>query len=401
MNTGSKQGPSLRRHKTTGHAFARFNGKQIWFGPYDGPEAHARFAAFKAEWEANGRSLPLDERSQAMVTVADLVARYLEHAEVYYRKPDGTPTHEIVNTRYTVKPLLELYGLRCAAEFDLRCLKTVRERMVNSGLARTTVNNRVWRVVHIFGWAAEEELVAPEVYGGLRALRPLRRGRSRAPETEPVRAVTWEEVAAVADLVCKPVRAMIMLQWYTGMRPGEVVQLKPADLDLSDLVWLYKPQRHKLEHHGKERVVAIGPKAQEVLSPFLLRVPQPTPDAPVFSPRDAMTERHARARAARKTPLWPSHERAQARKRLSSPGRQPSVAYTVDSYRRAIKRACAAAGVEPWSPNRLRHAAATRIRKEHGLEAARVVLGHTSAATTEVYAELDQARALDVMRQSG
>ncbi len=314
MNTGSKQGPSLRRHKKTGHGFARFNGKQIWFGPYDGPEAHTRFAAFKAEWEANGRRLPLDERSRAMVTVADVVARYLEHAEVYYRKPDGTPTHEIVNTRYTVKPLIELYALRCAAQFDLRCLKTVRERMINSGLARSTVNDRVWRIVHIFGWAAEEELTPPETYGSLRALRPLRRGRSRARETKPVRSVSWGDVAAVLDLGCAPVRAMILLQWHTGMRPGEVVQLKKVDLDLSGPVWLYRPQRHKLEHHGKDRVVAIGPKAQEVLSPFLLRVPQAIPDAPVFSPKDAMTERHAKARAARKTPCGrpmsePSHGR--------------------------------------------------------------------------------------------
>ncbi len=54
-----------------------------------------------------------------------------------------------------------------------------------------------------------------------------------------------------------------------------------------------------------------------------------------------------------------------------------------------------------WSPNQLRHNAATFLRKEFGIEAARVVLGHASSAVTEVYAELDLNRAADIMAQVG
>ena len=42
--------PALKRHKRSGNAYARFNGRQLWFGPFDGPDSHARFAAFKARW---------------------------------------------------------------------------------------------------------------------------------------------------------------------------------------------------------------------------------------------------------------------------------------------------------------------------------------------------------------
>ena len=49
----------------------------------------------------------------------------------------------------------------------------------------------------------------------------------------------------------------------------------------------------------------------------------------------------------------------------------------------------------------LRHAAATRLRHEMGIEAARVVLGHTSASTTEIYAEVDRLNAIDAMRKHG
>jgi integrase len=54
-----------------------------------------------------------------------------------------------------------------------------------------------------------------------------------------------------------------------------------------------------------------------------------------------------------------------------------------------------------WSPHRLRHSAATRIRKEFGIESARVVLGHSAANVTGIYAEIDRQRAVEVMRQIG
>jgi len=38
-----------------------------------------------------------------------------------------------------------------------------------------------------------------------------------------------------------------------------------------------------------------------------------------------------------------------------------------------------------WHPHLLRHNAATRLRKEFGLETAQVILGHKTLAVTEVY----------------
>lgn len=75
--------------------------------------------------------------------------------------------------------------------------------------------------------------------------------------------------------------------------------------------------------------------------------------------------------------------------------------HTRRSYYRAIARACEKAGIEVWGPNRLRHSAATFLRKQYGIEAARVVLGHRSSAVTEVYAELDRTKAADIMAEVG
>jgi flagellar motility protein MotE (MotC chaperone) len=45
----------------------------------------------------------------------------------------------------------------------------------------------------------------------------------------------------------------------------------------------------------------------------------------------------------------------------------------------------------------VRHNAATVLRKEFRLDAACVILGHTSAAVTEIYAKMDRKKAAEIM----
>jgi integrase len=95
----------------------------------------------------------------------------------------------------------------------------------------------------------------------------------------------------------------------------------------------------------------------------------------------------------------------------------PGSAYTKGTYARAVARAvekaneaeAAAAKIEKrerlpishWSPNRLRHSAATEIRQRFGIEAAQVTLGHAKADVTQVYAERDYALAEQVAAKIG
>jgi integrase len=84
----------------------------------------------------------------------------------------------------------------------------------------------------------------------------------------------------------------------------------------------------------------------------------------------------------------------------------PGERYGTDSYRQAIARGNKKAAqngksIPSWHPHQLRHNAATRIRREFGLDAARAILGHTSPAITELYAELDRSKAIEVMSLIG
>jgi integrase len=141
-------------------------------------------------------------------------------------------------------------------------------------------------------------------------------------------------------------------------------------------------------------MVFIGPKAQLVVREFLKR----NVSACLFSPTDAREEFDAHRRATRKTPMTPSQRN---RKRKTKPRKQPGERYTVCSYGYAIRNACEKAGVPSWSPNQLRHSAATAIRREADIETARTVLGHSSVAVTEVYAERDFETARRIIAKIG
>ena len=55
-----------------------------------------------------------------------------------------------------------------------------------------------------------------------------------------------------------------------------------------------------------------------------------------------------------------------------------------------------------WHPHQLRHAAGTEIRRQFGLEAAQIVLGHSSAQITDaIYAERDLDKAIKVIMKVG
>jgi site-specific recombinase XerC len=54
-----------------------------------------------------------------------------------------------------------------------------------------------------------------------------------------------------------------------------------------------------------------------------------------------------------------------------------------------------------WHPHQLRHNAGTKLRKEYGLEAAQVILGHRTLTVTQVYAERNVEAAQRIMLQVG
>jgi integrase len=383
--------PSYRRQKREGGdlAFVEIAGIRHYLGAYNTPESLNSYHRLVAEWIEGGRSrLPVTPPQE--VTVIELVARFWEHAKAYYKKSDGTSSSELDVYKQALGHLKKLYGTTRVADFGPRALKAVRQAMVETGtLNRKTVNAYTSRLKHVFKWGVEQEIVPPSVWQALLAVAGLRRGRSVAKESDPVKPVPEPHIIAVQPHVSTEVWALIQLQLHTAARAGELVTMRSTQIDTSGPIWTYEPVDHKTAHHGHERVIYLGPKAQEVIAHFLVARPI---GAHLFSATEAEKARNAKA---------PTHRRPDQAPSVPLTDRKVGDHYTTGSYRRAITRACMKAEVPPWHPHQLRHNAATRLRKEFGLDVARIILGHRSPAITDLYAELDREKALDAMRRSG
>ncbi len=105
----------------------------------------------------------------------------------------------------------------------------------------------------MFKWGVSQELVPASIYHALQAVDGLRKGRSPAKETGPVLPVPDAVVEATLELLPEVVRDMVRLQRLTGCRPGEVCQLRPADIDRREDVWVCRPAEHKTEHHDRQQ----------------------------------------------------------------------------------------------------------------------------------------------------
>jgi integrase len=315
------------------------------------------------------------------------------------------------------------------------------------GWCRKVANRNVSRLKQVFKWAVGAELLPEEVWRRLLALEGLRKGRSQARETEKVRPVPDAQVDAVLPLLSPQVVAMIELQRLTGARSGELCTMRTCDVDTADKrVWVYRPPKHKTSHHDQVREILLGPKAREILEPFL----KPDLQAYVFSPAEAAEWHRQRRRkqpaaAGATAPVSPAE---QLPRQPGARSRRPGAKYTKGSYAEAIERACDIAFPPPpelarqrapargrkarrstrqetlaewrarlgperwaellkwqkrhrWHPHQLRHSFATRVRRDFGREVVGAMLGDRSPAMVDVYAERDQEAARRVAAQIG
>ncbi|HEY2159266.1 MAG TPA: hypothetical protein VGH33_26810 [Isosphaeraceae bacterium] len=271
MPRPSNRLPSYRLHRPSGRAVVTLGGKDHYLGRYGSAESRDEYDRLIGEFLASGRGRPKAEDSpiEAAPTTAEAILAFFRHAETHYRVADGRESREVDNLKDALRPV-RLYGKIPARSFGLLALCTVRDGMVHAGPARSTVNARVSRIRRVFRWAASLETVPGSVVESLRTLDGLRAGRTAARETDPIRPVPVETVEATLPHMPAPVAAMVRLQLLTGMRAGAVRVMRGADLTMCGEVWKYRPHEHKNQWRGHERVIPLGPKAQEVVRAFLV-----------------------------------------------------------------------------------------------------------------------------------
>ncbi len=434
--------PKYRRQPVPGggdRAFVVLSGSRHYLGEHGTKASREAYHRLIAEWEAGGRRNPAPVADQ---TIAELCDRFWAFALTYYRGANGRPSSSIYGYQMALRHLRKLYGRHAVKDFGPRELKAVRHAMMKNDWSRGVVNSAVGLIRRVFGWGVEEGIVKADVLVALRAVRALERGRTDARETDPIKPVPDAYIDAIKPHVSRQVWALVQVQLLTGARGGELLTMRAIDLDTTGRVWLYRPKAHKGQWRGHERIIYLGPRAQAIVREFMAGR---SVDAPLFSPAEAEAERRQREHAARKTP--DGYGNGPGTNQRRRPKWKPGDCYTREAYRRAVARACdeafppspelerlrlpggkggkserwetdkelrqrigkdGAAELRKWQadhrwhPHQLRHNAATNLRREFGIDLAQTILGHRLGSTiTEIYAEVNTAKALDAMAKIG
>jgi integrase len=288
-------------------------------------------------------------------TIEELCERAQTWANDYYRK-NGEPTGESNNIRDALKPLRELAAYDPPDTIRAELLLDARQYMLDHGLKRTTVNARLKRLKTIMRWAAKppRRWITTEQLNDLQLADALKKGRSDAEEPAPVGAVPWELVERTIAVAPPWLGTAIRLQWWTGMRPGEVVAMRRSEITERDGIMIYTPRAHKTEHLNQSRHIVFGPRGMEILRAWMIVVV--TDD--LF---------HIR---------------------------------TENGYGQAIRKLNQKHGIPHWFPLQIRHSYATRVGLAD-LDGARAALGHQSCNMTLVYAEKDLQHAMQIQREHG
>ena len=376
-----RQWPPSVYHHPNGRDRIRIAGRDYWLGKTGTETARKEYARLCVLLA--GDQLPQAKCGDLPpISVGDLVAAFMEHAETFYRDSDGKPTSELTNFQAGLKPLLRRNGGTPAAEFGPLALKDVLREMVRRGWMRSSINRQLVRIRTVFRWAESEQLIEPGVYATLCTVRGLRPGEQGCRDKPPVLPVPEADLERTLPHLSPPqVRGIIDLLLLTGARPGEICRMTAEAIDRSGRVeiargihveltqlWAYTPRQHKTRHRGHGRIVLLGPKAQQVLAPWLLLA---APGQYLFRP----------ARGGR--------------------GRPQAGRYSREALLAAGHRGCDRAGVPRWAPGQLRHNAATRLVAEFGWDVARVILGHRSVEMTKQYAINDWKAAAEAMSKAG
>ena len=371
--------PSYLLHQASGQARTIIDGRTIYLGEYGSEESRRRYGEVIAEHSSGVRVDPFAKSGgasrgtnrgstaapESLLTINELVNCFMKHAGAYYVK-NGQKTAEYDCFKSAVKPMVKLYGSSPAAEFGPLALKAVRQAMIDGPApspdlkrpprpwCRSFINKCVGRIRSVFRWAVENEMVEPSVLQKLEAVPPLLAGRTEAKDHAARRPVSEAHIEAVRKIVREEIRDLINLQLLTGARSGELLQLTSDMIDRTGDVWLAKLVDHKTAHQDKERVLVFGPKAKLILAKYITLAP----GVKLFTCRR-------------------------------------------DSYGRAVTLACDTAKIARWTPHWLRHNAASRLREEYGLDVAQVMLGHSTADMTALYAHLNLKKAVKAAKEAG
>jgi len=243
--------PAYSRHRASGQAIARLTGHNRYLGLHGSPESREKYDRLIAEWLANGRR-PIETREASCegLLINELHLKFVSYAESSYVL-NAEQSAEVTNLKVAIRPVKLLYGKSFAKHLSPNALKALRQHMVDiQNLTRREINKWNGRIKRVFRWAVSEQLVAPFVFEGLRTVEGLKLGRTAARENPAVKPADDPVVDATLPFLTPTVSAIVQLQRFARMRPGEITILRPPKAPYKRFCdMLLSSFRNSLEHN--------------------------------------------------------------------------------------------------------------------------------------------------------
>lgn len=329
--------PALTLHRPSGQGRVYWNGRYYYLGKWGSNDLAVNYRRIVSNVIATGKPV-MDDPPQP--TIRQLSERYLDHVRESFPKSSGEPAA----IARAVRELNQFAGDFTPDYFTPPKLLELRALWIKRPLVLSTINKYHNYILGMFAWLATMMLIQASIWHSLQTVKKLKPNRSSAKDPKIIDPVKWEHVVAIKDHVSDTVWNMIQMQYFTGMRSGEVLSMT-LDQIHNDV---YSPVRHKNAWRKHKRNVSLGPRAREIVA--------------AASHGKAATE-----------PIFQG--------------------YTSASYGRAVLRACQKASVPRWHPHQLRHAAGDRVREAYGLDVTQAFLGHATAKMSERYAKVNPGQA--------
>lgn len=321
----------LYKEKDKGRIFWR--GKtRVLPGRYKSAESWAEFHRLAAIIQETG-DFPPDQTDQPL-TMAHLGKFYLKAMRIKF----GPDSREPVYLSYAIRDCNRLFGALSVDQFLPPQLKAVRAEIVKAGLCRRTANKRAQQLTRLIQWAVEEGHATPDQWHRLKAVEPIHQGQYGAKDMPAKRPVSLDHFERTAEYLRPEQRDAARVLLLTGMRTGELLAMRPQDVNMAGRHWLYTLSKHKTSKKTGSATVLIPEPAAIILAARM--------------PRDY-------------TRRWFPH--------------------TNTWLRIAVKRACERADVPHWHPHQLRHQFATIVASQIDDRVAQKLLRHHDPKMTARY----------------
>jgi hypothetical protein len=203
------------------YAVCYHGGKTHYFGLYGTPEAKTAYDRFCAEIQSNPTFYL--QRGESGITVAELAAAYLDHAEATMGSGDYKNCRTLVGDF-----LLKLFGDDTLADqFTPKCLKLVRADMIQSRrFCRRTINDYTSRIVSMFAWGVEHDHVLETTHRALKLVKSLPKKTPGVIDHPKREYVPVDVVDRTLPFMSPTLRAMVLLQRRLAMHPNEIFRMR-------------------------------------------------------------------------------------------------------------------------------------------------------------------------------